>query len=166
MWFSARFLLKSKCSGRCGLSSNKHDAAGSVVGYLYQTSWALLELISQKRADASLTLEMLDDVEWDADGSAAELIQVKHHATPGGLGNKSVDLWRTLNVWLDNGSPTQPLRLSPQTGPPSNFDPPLAAAAAVACAGRPVLTGADSSSRLLARDVSTRAKIPTCRACF
>lgn len=92
-----------------GLSSNEHDAAGSVVGYLYQTSWALLELISQKRADASLTLEMLDDVEWDTDGSPAELIQVKHHATAGGLGNKSVDLWRSLNVWLDNGSPTDPL---------------------------------------------------------
>lgn len=91
------------------MASNEHDATGSVLGYLYQTSWALLELISQKRADASLTLEMLDDVEWDADGSASELIQVKHHATPGGLGNKSVDLWRTLNVWLDNGSPTDPL---------------------------------------------------------
>jgi hypothetical protein len=91
------------------VATNEHDASGSVVGYLYQTSWALLELISQKRADASLTLEMLDDVVWEADGSPTELIQVKHHSAPGGLGNMSVDLWRTINVWLDNGSPKDSL---------------------------------------------------------
>src|SRR5690348_9405772 len=82
-----------------------HDAAGNTLGYLYQTAWALVELLGQSRADAALTLEMLDDVVWESDGTATELIQVKHHQTPGGLGNMSVDLWRSLNVWIDNAGP-------------------------------------------------------------
>ena len=91
------------------MPAKNHEAAGSALGYLYQTSWALLELLRQKRSDSTLTLEMHDDVAWDADGTATELIQVKHHiAVTGGLGDMSVDLWRTLNAWMDDGSPGDP----------------------------------------------------------
>jgi hypothetical protein len=86
--------------------SSDHDAAGSALGYIYQTSWALLELLRQKEDDSALTLEMLDDVAWEAEGSATDLIQIKHHLnSSGGLGDMAVDVWRTLNVWMDNGSP-------------------------------------------------------------
>jgi hypothetical protein len=91
------------------VSSTDHDAAGSALGYIYQTSWALLELLRQEQSDSALTLEMLDDVAWENEGSATDLIQVKHHLnSSGGLGDMAVDVWRTLNVWLDNGSPADP----------------------------------------------------------
>lgn len=101
-------LIESSAEGGWVPSKN-HEAAGSALGYLYQTSWALLELLRRKRSDSMLTLEMHDDVSWDVDGTATELIQVKHHiAVKGGLGDMSVDLWRTLNAWMDDGSPSDP----------------------------------------------------------
>lgn len=56
-----------------------------------------------------MTLEMHDDVAWDQNGTATELIQLKHHVNAGGgLGDASVDLWRTLNAWMHDGSPSDP----------------------------------------------------------
>jgi hypothetical protein len=95
--------------GGVTVSSTDHDAAGSALGYVYQTSWALLELLRQEEDDSALTLEVLDDVVWEAEGTATELIQVKHHLnSTGGLGDMAVDIWRTLNVWMDNGSAADP----------------------------------------------------------
>ena len=90
-------------------SSSSHSAAGSALGYEYQIRWAFLELLSNGPHDGALTLEMHDDVAWEDNGSATELIQVKHHINAkGSLGDASVDLWRTINSWIDNGSPTDP----------------------------------------------------------
>lgn len=91
--------------------SSTHSAAASVLGYLHQTQWGLLELLKKRRRspDAKLTLEMHDDVAWDVDGSPTELNQLKLHTTgSNSLGNSSVDLWRTIGVWLDNGRPADP----------------------------------------------------------
>lgn len=91
--------------------SSSHSASASVLGYLHQTQWGLLELLRRKRRspDATLTLEMHDDVAWDVDGSPTELKQLKLHTTgSNSLGNSSVDLWRTIGVWLDNGRPADP----------------------------------------------------------
>lgn len=81
-----------------------HDAAGSAIGYLYQVRWALLALIRETRVrpDVAITLELLDDVAFDVGGNASDLLQVKHHASrTGHLGDKSVDVWKTLKVWVD-----------------------------------------------------------------
>lgn len=81
-----------------------HDASASAIGYLYQTDWALLELLrgARTRADQAMTIELFDDVAWDQDGDIQELLQLKHHQrSSGDLSDKSVDLWKTLKVWLD-----------------------------------------------------------------
>lgn len=81
-----------------------HSAAGPALGYLHQCMWALIEL--GKRASyepaLELRLESLDDIQFDKDGSPAELLQTKHHAGASGpITAMSVALWRTLNVWMD-----------------------------------------------------------------
>lgn len=84
-----------------------HDASSSALGYLYQTDWALLEMLREARTrpGQAMTLELFDDVAWDADGEVSELLQLKHHQNSvGNLSDKSVDIWKTLKVWLD--SPT------------------------------------------------------------
>lgn len=81
-----------------------HDAAASAIGYLYQVRWALLALVRRSRTqpDISLTLELLDDVAFESGGVASELLQLKHHVSrTGDLGDKSVDVWKTLKVWMD-----------------------------------------------------------------
>jgi hypothetical protein len=93
------------------MPSSNHGAAASALGYQYQTDWCLLELLRRgtTRPDASISLEMHDDVAWEQAGSPRELIQVKHHQqAQGHLGDASPDVWRTIQVWLDNGRPADP----------------------------------------------------------
>jgi Cap4 dsDNA endonuclease len=46
----------------------RHSAAASAAGYMYQTNWALVELLrkGQTRPDQAITLELHDDVAWTA----------------------------------------------------------------------------------------------------
>jgi Cap4, dsDNA endonuclease domain len=50
--------------------STPHGAAASAAGYQYQTWWSLLEMLRMgpDRPDATLILEMHDDVAWEANG--------------------------------------------------------------------------------------------------
>ena len=48
-----------------------------------------------------ISIEKFDDVSFEKDGEPRALIQLKHHNKPADLSDSSVDLWRTLNVWLD-----------------------------------------------------------------
>jgi hypothetical protein len=94
------------------MPSGDHGAAPSALGYRYQTTWALLELLRRApdRPDASISLEMHDDVAWDADGTPQELLSLKHHVkTTRNLADGSDDLWRTLRVWMDTANPGDPL---------------------------------------------------------
>lgn len=94
------------------MAKGDHGAASSAAGYLYQTYWALLELLRRghDRPDQTMTLEMHDDVAWEVDGSATELLQTKLHAnTAAGLGDKHPDIWRTLKVWIDRSDVTDPM---------------------------------------------------------
>lgn len=98
-------------SGSATAEAADHSAAASVLGYQYQTRWGLLELLRHRtsRPDLSLSLEMFDDVAWDQEGTPAELKQLKLHVTrTGQLGDASVDLWRTLKVWIDGARPADP----------------------------------------------------------
>lgn len=84
---------------------SSHDASSSAIGYLYQTDWALLELLrgARDRPDQSMTIELFDDVAWEKNGEVQELLQLKHHQqSAGSLSDMSVDLWKTLKVWLDS----------------------------------------------------------------
>ncbi|MGY2066193.1 ABC-three component system protein [Blastococcus sp. SYSU DS0619] len=86
------------------MAADKHTAAGQALGYVYQVGWALLELARPGPEDAELRLENIDDVSWsDAAGNPLQALQIKHHLGDGGsLGDRSSDLWRTIQVWLDN----------------------------------------------------------------
>lgn len=92
-------------------ASTDHSAAASVLGYLHQTRWGLLELLRARTTvpDRSLTLEMHDDIAWDQGGSLVELIQLKLHVLAlRNLTDASDDMWRTLRGWMDNGLPGDP----------------------------------------------------------
>ena len=81
----------------------EHSAAGQALGYLYQCYLPLLQMAERAptRPGLTLALELLDDVQFEEHGSPKELIQTKHHLdSNGSLADSSVDLWRTLNVWM------------------------------------------------------------------
>jgi hypothetical protein len=81
-----------------------HSAAQSAAGYLYQARLALAEALRYANADSGIEIavEKLDDVSFEKDGSALELLQTKHHLKKSGdLTDGSVDLWKTLRVWAD-----------------------------------------------------------------
>lgn len=90
------------------MAHTTHEAAGGALGYLFQTQWPLVDFVRRSRnePDCQLTLELLDDVAWVEEGTPRELIQTKHHVeSAGGLGDMSVDLWRTIGVWIDAHPP-------------------------------------------------------------
>lgn len=79
-----------------------HGAAQSAAGYLYQARLALAECLRYTYGDSSveIAIEKLDDVSFEKDGTALELLQTKHHLKKAGdLSDGSVDLWKTLRVW-------------------------------------------------------------------
>ena len=79
-----------------------HSAAQSAAGYLYQARLALAECLRYAYNDSSVevAIEKLDDVSFEKNGTALELLQTKHHLKKAGdLSDGSVDLWKTLRVW-------------------------------------------------------------------
>ena len=82
---------------------SSHDASAQMLGYLYQVRCALNILLSAENEQSSICIEKFDDVAFSNDGDTPSvLIQTKHHVSNrGDLTDTSVDLWRTLNVWMD-----------------------------------------------------------------
>lgn len=81
-----------------------HSAAGQALGYFHQCMWALVELGGRAATEPriELRLETLDDIEFANGGQPTELLQTKHHTHgTARITAHSVDLWRTLNVWMD-----------------------------------------------------------------
>lgn len=91
------------------------NAAPSAAGYLYQARLALALCLKYVNGDASVDvgIERLDDVSFESNGTALELLQAKHHIDRvASLSDKSVDLWKTLRVWSEAAAkdPTLPAR--------------------------------------------------------
>lgn len=84
---------------------SQFSAAPSAVGYLYQCRAALLLILNRLRSDltSSIAIEKYDDISFeDQHGKPKELIQTKHRiGTPGSLSNSSVDLWKTVRIWIE-----------------------------------------------------------------
>lgn len=79
-------------------------AAPSVAGYLYQARLALALCLRYAYAEGSIevAIERLDDVSFERDGAAVELLQTKHHLhRASDLTDASVDLWKTLRIWSE-----------------------------------------------------------------
>jgi len=94
------------------VGTDAHSAATSILGYAFQLKSGLLELLraTATRPDMLLSIEMHDDIAWEDSTGILALKQYKlHQKSQGHLGNSSVDLWRTLGVWLDRPTPADPL---------------------------------------------------------
>ncbi len=81
------------------------QAQNQALGYLYQVQYALLLLIEIGITDpeAQISIEYLDDIAFEKEGTPSELIQTKHHINvKASLTDSSTDLWRTLRVWSEN----------------------------------------------------------------
>lgn len=98
-----------------GATGSAFAAAPSAVGYLYQARLALALCLRYVYAEGGIEIavEKLDDVSFEQNGSAVELLQTKHHIRRSAdLSDASADLWKTLRVWselalADPGLPTR-----------------------------------------------------------
>lgn len=82
---------------------NLHRAAESALGYLYQCRYALFAGLRAlpDSPQLQISIEKFDDVAFEANGDPTELIQTKHHIKScGDLTDGSVDLWKTIGIWL------------------------------------------------------------------
>ncbi len=78
-----------------------HNAAGQMMGYLYQVRYAMLLLLESENPTFKISIEKFDDIAFEDGFSPVEMIQNKHHGSAGSLTDRSVDLWKTIKVWLD-----------------------------------------------------------------
>src|SRR3712207_3303055 len=79
--------------------SGEFSANASALGYYYQARYALLLLLNAD-IESEISIERLDDIAFEKDSSAVQLLQTKHHIThTASLTDSSADLWNTLRVW-------------------------------------------------------------------
>ena len=78
--------------------SSSFSAGPQALGYLYQVRYAL-DLILENREELRVSIESLDDVTFEEQGSPIELLQLKHHTKTASLTDRSSDLWKTIRVW-------------------------------------------------------------------
>lgn len=81
---------------------NSHSAQATVLGFYYQTLYALLLLLDQRTDDAAVSVERLDDVELNTNGQTL-LAQLKHsiQSSPPEISIKSDAFWKTMKAWID-----------------------------------------------------------------
>ncbi|MCL6572884.1 MAG: hypothetical protein K6T88_14570 [Bacillus sp. (in: Bacteria)] len=81
--------------------TDRFSADSSALGYYYQVRYALYLLLTvgMDEPNLELSIESLDDIVFAKNGTAKELLQTKHHITPGSLTDSSVDLWKSLRIW-------------------------------------------------------------------
>jgi hypothetical protein len=89
-----------------GSAMSNHQVPAQMLGYLYQIRCALDLLLSDDNDRLSICIEKFDDIAFSTDGeNPVTLIQIKHHVKKlGDLSDRSVDLWRTIKVWIDHVS--------------------------------------------------------------
>lgn len=83
------------------------SAASSALGYLYQCRYAMLEAL-RRLPDGNqfcLYIETLDDVVFENEGDAPDLLQTKHHISDmANLTDGSTDMWKSIRVWIESTS--------------------------------------------------------------
>lgn len=82
--------------------AGEHNASASLLGYLAQCRYALLEALRELKQNPSheISIERFDDIAFEDAGTPIELIQSKHSTTPSDVGDKSVDVWKTVLIWV------------------------------------------------------------------
>lgn len=87
-------------------NTSQFDASPSMLGYIYQIRFALY-LSLKKLSDLAdpeqfnVSIEKLDDIAFDSDGSPEELLQTKLHGDEGNLTDRSPDIWKTIRIWVE-----------------------------------------------------------------
>lgn len=82
-----------------GKATDQYSAGEQGLGYIYQTRFALLQLL-QLPEDTAIFLEKDDDLDFiDGDGGKS-LASLKHKAIGDRLTNLSTDFWKSVNIWL------------------------------------------------------------------
>jgi len=88
-------------------NTSQFDASASMLGYIYQIRYALYlslrklpEIADPERFNVSI--EKLDDIAFDDDGSPEELLQTKFHGSQGNITDRSSDIWKTVRVWVES----------------------------------------------------------------
>lgn len=81
------------------------NASASMLGYLYQIRYGLFLSLKKLSEVAdpeqfNISIEKLDDVGFDKEGTPEELLQTKFHGKPGNLTDRSADIWKTIRVWV------------------------------------------------------------------
>jgi len=89
------------------IQKSQFDASASMLGYLYQVRYGLYisleKLLDVDDPDQfNVSIEKLDDIGFDKEGTATELLQTKFHGKPGNLTNRSPDIWKTIRVWVES----------------------------------------------------------------
>lgn len=82
----------------------QYSAAPSALGYFYQCRYALLEALRRLSEGERICIgiETLDDVVFETNGSALDVLQTKHHVNAEvTLTDASPDLWKTLRIWIE-----------------------------------------------------------------
>lgn len=85
------------------MQEDKFNASASLVGYLFQCRLALLlglQLL-KKKPNGQISIEKFDDIAFDNEDIVDCLTQAKHHCIPKSLNDFSVDLWKTIRIWID-----------------------------------------------------------------
>jgi hypothetical protein len=83
---------------------NDFSAASSLIGYLYQVKYGLLDALrrTRRKNDFICQFELLDDVHFES-GTEIELLQTKHHISKAAkLTDASPDLWKALRIWSEH----------------------------------------------------------------
>jgi len=81
------------------------SAASSLIGYLYQCRYALLDALRRAREGREFLcrIESLDDIQFENANNTIDLLQTKHHISKKAkLTDSSVDLWKTLRIWAES----------------------------------------------------------------
>uniref|UniRef100_UPI001C4FA230 hypothetical protein n=1 Tax=Salibaculum halophilum TaxID=1914408 RepID=UPI001C4FA230 len=56
--------------------------------------------MAKKNPNGQISVEKFDDVAFEDDNLSKCLTQAKHSVTAGSLDDKSVDLWKTIRIWM------------------------------------------------------------------
>ncbi|MEE4577549.1 ABC-three component system protein [Paenibacillus polymyxa] len=81
------------------IAISEFSANAQALGYFYQARYALF-LLLKSSPDLHVSIEKLDDIAFEKEGTPIELIQTKHHTNSvSSLTNSCADLWKTLRVW-------------------------------------------------------------------
>lgn len=57
--------------------------------------------MTSKKPNGQISIEKFDDISFDNDDIAECLMQSKHQIVPKSLNDKSVDVWNTFRIWID-----------------------------------------------------------------